>query len=163
MKDDIKLQNFILEKYQFGNVEHKSQVIKLGNDPLVRKYIGDLDLVLDKIINDKGLRNKVDAFYVINYGREDYHYPIGITFVNKYERGEEENIYLSYALLEEYRKQNLGSMFLEQFAEKLLELYPNHNKIYGSINQTNIASKKTAELAGFKKDQGATLYSFERR
>ena len=144
----IELDNFILEEYNEKNIEHRSTIIELQNDLSSQKYLGDINYSLIKLEENK--KNKA---YISYYNEVPIGYISLFVINNNYE--------ISYGILPKYRKQNLGALLLEEFSEKLFDIYLDIDKLSLQINQSNIGSIKLAKLADFKKEN-STKYSRER-
>lgn len=137
----MKLDNFDLEKYQEYNIEHKSVMTLIDNDVASKQYLGDIFLLINNTLK-RYEENNIDSIYIAYYNSN----PIGFISINILN----DNAFVSYALLKEYQHQHLGALLLQEFSDKLFEIY-NFDDIYLDINQKNIASIKTSSLVGFKK------------
>ena len=137
----MKLDNFNLEKYQEYNIEHKSVITLIDNDVASKQYLGDIFLLINNTLK-RYEENNIDSIYIAYYNSN----PIGFISLNILD----EKAFVSYALLKEYQHQHLGALLLQEFSDKLFEIY-NFDDIYLDINQKNIASIKTSSLVGFKK------------
>ena len=137
----MQLDNFNLEKYKSYNLEHRSIMTTIDNDNSSKKYLGDLFLFI-RNTNLRNEDNNIDNIYIAYYNS----YPIGFISINIFDN----KAYISYALLNEYRHQYLGSLLLQEFSDKLFEIY-NFKDIYLEISPKNIASIKTSNLVGYKK------------
>lgn len=142
----MKLDNFYLEPYQNGNVEHRSVVISLCNDPNGKKYLGNLEFHIQMIEKRKedDLHNQA---FIAYYGDDYDSIPVGFISLSVHQGSYE----ISYGILPQYRKQNLGSLLLQEFSEQLLELYPEIMELILVISDLNEGSKSVANLAGYEK------------
>ena len=162
----LKLDNFTLYEYN-NSIEHQEIIRQIENtDP--KNYLGSIKYLIQKI-NERKIENPNNYFFIAYYQDE---YPMGfisITYLdNKYQ--------ISGGTLPQYRKQNLSSLLLEEFSERLLdykkvrqviEKYDTENElnkeIYDNglsdveidelilkIDPTNVASHKVAELIGYE-------------
>ena len=142
------MEYFSIEEYDKYNYDHRSVVIKLANDEKVTRYFHDFEAYVQNIeerIEDDD-ENKV---YIVSFHDE----PIGVTTVDH----QSFKHYLSLALLPEKRHERLGAMLLGELAEYLFQ-HKKMDRIYLEINDTNIASIKTAEKVGFVKDVRTRYY-----
>lgn len=145
----VELNTFKLEEYRDYNREHLNCIIPLANDPAVLKYIGNLGHFLESITLSE---NEIDKAYIA------YFHGHAIGFIAIQMKGEYPEV--SYAILEEYRHENISKILLQQFTYYLQDTYSFEN-IYVSINPANIPSIKTAEFVGYKKEN-STRYSIKR-
>ena len=127
-------------KYKSNNINHKSVIVKLVNDPISMRYLGDLSYLITYLSNV----NELDGFYVVNYNDED----IGIITLSKLD----DKYFVTYGLIPEYRGNHLASVLLNEFSSKIFEDNEDINELYLSINKQNIASRKTASSAGYLKE-----------
>lgn len=162
----IKLDNFIL--YEYNNCQEHQNVINEieASDP--KGYLGNLRYTIRKI-NERKQDNPNNYAFIAYYND----YPIGyisITYLdNKYQ--------IAGGTLPQYRRQNLSSLLLDEFSEKILdykgiekmlEKFDTNNEfdkdIYKEgiseldvdelvlkIDPTNTSSHKVAELLGYEK------------
>lgn len=136
----MELDSFILEKYDSSRKLHQEIVTSLMQSQN-SEYLGNIHYMIESIykrkINDLRHLNEVFIAYYNDY-------PIGlisITYLN--ERQE-----ISIGILEKYRHQYLGSLLTFEFMEKIFELYPDINELYGVIDGKNINSQKMAKKIG---------------
>lgn len=134
----LKLDNFILEEY---NYNHNNILNQLQIDQNTKKYLGDLKFTIT-MIKKRNIENNINKAYIAYYNN----YPIGFITVSYME----ESYQISYAILPEYRKQNLGSLLLQEFSEALFQKYSNIDELVLKIKDDNIGSKNVARLAGFE-------------
>lgn len=168
----LKLDNFILYEYD-DSKEHQDVINQIeATDP--NNYLGSLRYAISKI-NQRKSENPNNYAFIAYYNN----YPIGyisITYVdNQYQ--------IAGGTLPQYRRQNLSSLLLDEFSEKILD-YKNVNKMiqkYDSenalnsdiykeglsnvevdelvlkIDPTNISSHKVAELLGYEQVDNTTF------
>lgn len=148
----LKLDNFILEEFDKNNFEHKSTIIELQNDKLAQMYLGDLDYSLIRI-EQRHEENKKNKAYIAYYNNEAVGYISLSCMSNDYE--------ISYGILPKYRKQNLGALLLDEFSEKIFDIYLDIDKLSLQINKQNIGSIKLARLADYEKEN-ITKYTRKR-
>lgn len=136
----MELDSFILEKYDSSRKLHQEIVTSLMQSQN-SEYLGNIYYMIESIykrkINDLRHLNEVFIAYYNDY-------PVGlisITYLN--ERQE-----ISIGILEKYRHQYLGSLLTFEFMEKIFELYPDINELYGVIDGKNINSQKMAKKIG---------------
>lgn len=137
----MQLDYFKIEKYQDYNIEHRSVLTILDNDTAAKNYLGDLFLITKKtqIANED---NGIDTFYIAYRGNT----PIGFCAINMIDY----KPFISYGILPEFRGSHLGYLLVNDFSEHLLKEY-NFDNVYANVNQKNISSIKSVELAGYKK------------
>lgn len=139
----MELDSFILEKYSNYNIEHKTTVIELCNDKSGRDYLGNLLYAIERIEERKEI-SEVNNVYIAYHDESAVGY-ISITT--------KDNIYeISYGIRPKYRKEYLGSLLLQEFSKKILELYPEIQVLTLMINNSNIGSSKVADLAGYVRE-----------
>jgi len=141
----LKLDNFVLEEY---NYTHNKIIEELQIDQNTKKYLGDLKFTIS-MIKKRNLENNIDKAYVAYYNN----YPIGFITISYMD----EKYQISYAILPEYRKQNLGSLLLQEFSEAIFQEYSNIDELILKIKEDNIGSQNVAELAGFEKSAKETF------
>lgn len=142
----LKLDNFILEEYNH-NI-HSNILNKLQMDENTKKYLGDLRFAI-LMIEKRKLESNINNAYIAYYND----YPIGFISITY----SEELYQISYSILPEYRKQNLGSLLLQEFSEVLFEKYANINELTLKIKEHNIGSKSVANLSGFEQIDNETF------
>ena len=106
------LDNFTLIEYDPNRSEQKHIVDRLKQEPAVNKYLGDLQYLALRIAQRKE-ENKYNLLFLAYYDEN----PIGIISLTYLE----ESYQISSALFKEYRGQNLGSLLLQEFSEKIFE------------------------------------------
>ena len=136
----MELDSFILEKYDSSRKLHQEIVTSLMQSQN-NEYLGNIYYMIESIY-----KRKANDFRHLNEVFIAYYndYPIGlisITYLN--ERQE-----ISIGILEKYRHQYLGSLLTFEFMEKIFELYPDINELYGVIDGKNINSQKMAKKIG---------------
>lgn len=137
----MKLDNFDLVEYNHNDAEHNGVLIELGNDRDGSYYLGDLfqqAMVIERRKEEDYLHN---YSYIAYYNDEAVGY---ISLTHKEERYE-----ISYGIVPAHRGEYLGALLLQEFSEKLFEVFPDIDKLTLLINNLNTASKKTAKLAGY--------------
>lgn len=139
----MELDNFFLAEYNYTNVDHKTVAIELGNDKDGRNYLGNLEYHID-MVNKRKEDNPCNHAYIAYY--DDI--PIGfISITNK-----DESYQISYGIRPRNRGEHLGAMLLQEFSEKMFEVYPEINTLTLIINDLNTGSRKTANLAGYAQE-----------
>lgn len=136
----MELDSFILEKYDSSRKLHQEIITSLMQSQN-SEYLGNIHYMIESIYKRKAydFRHLNEVF--IAYYND---YPVGlisITYLN--ERQE-----ISIGILEKYRHQYLGSLLTFEFMEKIFELYPDINELYGVIDGKNINSQKMAKKIG---------------
>jgi len=136
----MELDSFILEKYYSSRKLHQEIITSLMQSQN-SEYLGNIHYMIESIYKRKAydFRHLNEVF--IAYYND---YPVGlisITYLN--ERQE-----ISIGILEKYRHQYLGSLLTFEFMEKIFELYPDINELYGVIDGKNINSQKMAKKIG---------------
>lgn len=142
----LKLDNFILEEYNH-NI-HNNILNKLQIDQNTKKYLGDLKFSI-LMIEKRKLENNINNAYIAYYND----YPIGFISITY----SEELYQISYSILPEYRKQNLGSLLLQEFSEVIFQKYPNIDELTLKIKEHNIGSRNVASLSGFEQIDNETF------
>jgi RimJ/RimL family protein N-acetyltransferase len=136
----MKLDNFILEKYDKTNKEHNMVVQELSNDMDSKKYLGNLDYA-NAVIEKRKQENPNNYIYIA-YST----FPVGyISLTYK-----DNQYYISYGIVPKYRGEYLGALLLQEFSEKIFEEYNHIDELTLSIHKNNIKSYKVANLAGYK-------------
>ena len=143
----IKLNDFLLEGFDFNNSKH----IKLKNEmkamPDVSLISGDLEAFIRKNIL---LSNKdsISNVFAINYNGEY----IGMAFINYHPKEDdlEEEIEIGLSILPIYRNLHLGTEIERLLSIKLLEMNPNINYIVARIDSDNEKSIQASKHAGFE-------------
>lgn len=149
----IELENFILEEYNKNNNEHTEVIYNLNKDQNVKKYLGNINYSIERI-SERKKENKYNKAFIPYYNN----YPVGyisLSYINS-------EFQISYGILNEYRKQNLAALLLEEFSEYLLENYQDIEELILKIKEDNIGSIKVAELADYYKESNEK-YSRNRR
>lgn len=169
----LKLDNFTLYEYN-DSKEHQEVIRQIeATDP--NNYLGSIKYLIQKI-NQRKVENPNNYFFIAYYQDE---YPMGfisITYLdNQYQ--------ISGGTLPQFRKQNISSLLLEEFSErlldykkvsKLLEKYDTDNELHKEIydqglsdveidelvlkiDPSNVASHKVAELIGYEQVDNTTF------
>ena len=148
----MKLDNFTLEEYEEFNIEHKTTMVNLMNDPAVNRFIGNLDYFIEhtKVRREN---NGIDSIYIVKKAGTSIGFISLNIFSDKYE--------MSIAILPEYRHQYLGTMLVTDFTDYLFRNNEDINEIYVEINPSNVNSIKMVDNSGFKKDN-STRYVIKR-
>lgn len=146
------LDNFTLIEYDPNRSEQKYLVDRLKQEPAVNKYLGDLQYMALRIAQRKE-ENQYNLLFLAYYDEDPIGF-ISLTYLD-------ESYQISSALFKEYRGQNLGSLLLQEFSEKVFEEFP-IDKLVLKINSENIAGQKAAELVGYDKED-STTYAMNRR
>lgn len=139
----MNLDNFYLAKYDNGNIDHKTVVVELYNDRNAKQYLGDLEYQVQMI--QKRREEDIHNTAYIAYYAED---PVGyISFTYK-----DDSYQISYGIRPKFRGEHLGALLLQEFSEKMFEVYPEVDTLTLMIHNLNTGSKKTASLAGFTQE-----------
>ena len=168
----LKLDNFDLYEYN-DSKEHQAVIEKIeASDP--NNYLGNIKYAI-KRINQRKIDNPNNFAFIAYYND----YPIGyisLTYVDS-------EYQISAGTLPEFRKQNLSSLLLEEFSERILdykkvseminkfelsntnlkEIYKEGitekeiDKLVLKIDTTNEASHKVAELVGYEQVDNVTF------
>ena len=138
----LDLDNFML--YEYNNSAEHRYVIEQITDP--SKFLGDIKLHI-AMINKRKEQNPLNCAYIVYYkGYEQIDdYPVGFMGLS-YLDG---SYHVSYGIMPQFRKQNLSTMLLQEFSDKLLEM-SNIDELVLKIDTNNIASQKVAGLAGYE-------------
>ncbi len=142
----MNLDNFWLEKYDESKIEHKSVVVKLCNDDSVEHYLGNIFYLIEMLEREK---RDYKAFIAYYNG-----YPIGFILLASRKNNGVQDEELAYSILPTYRHQYFGSLLVQEFSEKIFELYPDISMITAYINPDNEFSKKAILLAGYNREKG---------
>lgn len=137
----MELDNFILEEYNEYSKIHSEVMNILCSDVATKKYLGNLKYAVSRI-NLRKIDDNCNAFYIAFYNDEPIGY-ISLTNIDGY-------FQVSSSILPEFRGQHFAALLLEEFSEKVFEVYNYINKIDLVIDAKNIGSIKSAELADYK-------------
>lgn len=148
----IKLDNFILEKLDLSYKDHQDVINSLTVDKNTQKYLGDL-LYSFKRIELRHMENPLNAAYIAYYND----YPIGYISLSYMKNSYQ----LSIGILPAYRGQNMAALLTDEFSEYLFDNYKEINDISLEINTKNIGSIKSAILASYQQ-VGETTYKRSR-
>lgn len=146
----LELDNFMLYEYDDSN-EHQNVILGISsNDP--KRFLGDLRRHI-AMINRRKDENYLNCAYIAYYkgfeSTEDYPIGfIGLSYINN-------NYEVSSGILPQFRKQNLASLLLEEFSEKLLE-EKIVDELVIKIDPNNTGSKKVADLVGYEQIDSQT-------
>lgn len=148
----MELDNFFLAEYDARNIDHKTTITELENDPDGKKYLGDLEYHI-YLVNKRREENRCNHAYIAYYAD----IPIGfISITNK-----DESYQISYGIRPESRGQHLGALLLQEFSEKMYEIYPEIDKLTLAISEVNEHSQDVATLAGYTQEN-STRYTQRR-
>lgn len=139
----MKLDNFHLEEYDMTSSIHKTVVIELENDRDGKYYLGNLEYQIEEI-NKLRENDIINQAYIAFYNEEAVGY---ISLSHKENRYE-----ISYGIRPKYRGEHLGALLLQEFSEKVFEDNNKINELTLMICNQNTSSKKTASLAGYRKE-----------
>lgn len=151
----LELDNFFLAEYDPKNVDHKTTIIELENDEGGRKYLGDLEYHIE-LVNERYQENRCNHAFIAYYGEEED--PSGFISIT----GKDDAYQISYGIRPKYRGEYLGALLLQEFSEKMFEIYPEIDDLTLVINNLNTASRKTADLAGYTQEDRVS-YTQKRR
>ena len=148
----MELDNFFLAEYDPRNIDHKTVIIKLENADLKDKYLGNLEYHIEKT-------NKRREYNRCNHAYISYYDDIPIGFISIYT--ENDSYQISYGIIPERRQEYLGALLLQEFSEKMYEVYPEIGNLTLTIKPNNEASRKLAKLVGFER-QNTVKYTQRR-
>ena len=141
--DVMKLDNFLLEDYNEFDDVHRN-VISMINDIQANRFLGDLEYHIKRVYarreNDSRCNNVYIAFY------DDR--PIGFISISHKDFGYE----IASGILPSERGKHLGALLLQEFSEKIFELYQDIDKVVLKINPNNRSGIKAANLVGFQEN-----------
>lgn len=169
----LKLDNFTL--YEYNDSPAHQEIIKQIELTDPNGYLGDIKYSIKRINQRK--EDNPNNFVFIAYYQDEY--PIGYISITSFEN----EYQVAAGTLKEYRRQNLSSLLLEEFSEKILdykkvrenlEKYDLENElnkeIYNEgltnvdideltlkVHPTNIASHKVAGLNGYEQVDATTF------
>lgn len=147
----IFLDNFILEEYNFHNSAHKEVIYELNQD--CQKYLGNLFFMIERSFQRQEI-NQENNFFIAYYNDD----VIGIISLKV-----ENQIYeISIGIRKKYRHQYLGTLLLQEFSEKLFEIYPHLQQLSLKIDSTNTNSIKAALLASYVHESN-DMYTINRK
>lgn len=149
--NNIDLNIFRLEAFNEDKDTHVNCIEELSKDKAVIKYLGNLFYMI-KRIKKRREDNFIDQIYIV-YLHDEIIGFISISIIDDLP-------YVSYALLKEYQKANLGSLLLQAFTYYLQDYYK-FAKIYLQISDDNEASKRIAKFVGYEQE-GKESYSIKR-
>ena len=138
----MELDNFFLAEYDFQNVDHRTVALEIENADK-EHYLGDLEYHIARI-NQRREDNRCNHAYIAYYND----YPVG--FISIFT--EADSYQISYGIRPEKRGEYLGALLLQEFSEKMFEVYPEIDKLTLVIKNPNEYSKKTADLVGYTQD-----------
>lgn len=140
----VYLDNFVLEEYDRKNLEHSRVIERLNQDKNSQKYLGDLFYAIQK--NEK---RKEESIAKLNRTFIPYYneYPIGYFAIYNIDS----EYQISCGILEEYRKQFLASLLIEEASEYFLSHYEDIDELFAIIDKENIASQRASSLVGYNR------------
>ena len=138
----MELDNFFLAEYDFQNVDHRTVALEIENADK-EHYLGDLEYHIARI-NQRREDNRCNHAYIAYYND----YPVG--FISIFT--EADSYQISYGIRPEKRGEYLGALLLQEFSEKMFEVYPEIDKLTLVIKNPNEYSKRTADLVGYTQD-----------
>lgn len=139
----MELDNFYLAEYNNRNIDHKTTIIELENDKDGKNYLGDLEYHV-LMVNKRQEENPCNHAYIAYY--DDI--PVGFISITS----KDDNYQISYGIRPKKRGEYLGALLLQEFSEKMFDIYPEIDKLTLIINNLNTGSKKTASLAGYSQE-----------
>jgi len=145
----LELDNFMLYEYN-DSAEHKYVIEQIeSTDP--NKFLGDIKLHI-AMINKRKEENPLNCAYIAYYkGFETTDdYPIGFMGLSYIDGSYQ----VSGGTLPQFRKQNLSSLLLQEFSEKMIEI--TNEEIVIKVDPNNIASQKVAGLVGYEQTDATT-------
>ena len=138
----IVLKDFVLEQFNYENIEHLRMIDKFDTDREINKYIiMDNDSFIEECYeqsNDDSIYNKL--YLVRNLENEI----IGSLELD----GKENDLYINYSILSDYRNKGYCTNLLRQISKLLLLEV---KKISLLIKKDNEKSKHLALNAGYSK------------
>lgn len=146
----LELDNFILYEYNDSS-EHRYVIEQIqSSDP--NKFLGNLKFHI-AMINRRKEENGLNCAYIAYYkGLEEIdNYPVGFIGLSNVD----ESYQVSYGTLPQFRKQNLSSLLLQEFSEKILEITKIEQLVL-KIDSNNMASQKVANLVGYEQTDETT-------
>lgn len=149
--NNIDLNIFRLEAYNSAKETHVECIEKLNNDVDVKKYLGNLFYMIDRIRLRRD-ENFIDQIYIVYFHDKIIGF-ISISIID-------EIPCISSALLRDYRGESLGRLLLQNFTYYLQDYY-HFDKVYVHINSDNERSKAIAEFVGYEYEDG-DKYSISR-
>lgn len=146
--NNIDLNIFRLEVFNKDKETHLECIEELNCDKEVEKYLGNLFYMIDRI-NLRRKENLIDQIYVVYFQNQIIGF-ISISIL-------EDEPYISYALLDQYRGESLGSLLLLNFTTYLQDYY-HFVKIYMQIDKENERSKAIAKFLGYEHEKGKKYF-----
>lgn len=138
----MELDNFFLAEYDFQNIDHRTVIVEIENADK-EHYLGNLEYHISRI-NQRREDNRCNHAYIAYYND----YPVG--FISIFT--EAGSYQISYGVRPEKRGEYLGALLLQEFSEKMFEVYPEIDKLTLIINNANTPSKMTADLARYTQE-----------
>lgn len=105
------------------------------------------------MVNKRIEENRCNHAYIVYYAD----IPIGfISITNK-----DESYQISYGIRLKSREEHLGTLLLQEFSEKMYEIYPKIDKLTLVISDVNERSQDAVTLAGYTQENN-TRYTQRR-
>lgn len=137
----IVLTNFILESFDYNNMDHINIIKEFDNDIEIQKYIiassNSFSEIIDyyKLYNTESIYNKL--YLVRLYTGK---------IIGSVELDGDKNVYINYSIIKKYRGNGYCLNLLKEITKYLLNEI---QKIFLLIKNDNVASKKLALKAGY--------------
>ena len=141
--DSMKLDNFLLEEFDEFDAVHR-RVISMINDVQANKYLGDLEYHIKRVYDRKKNDELHNEVYIAYYDSR----PVGFISISHKDFGYE----IASGILPLERGKHLGALLLQEFSEKLFELYDDIDEVMLKINPNNQSGIKAANLVGFQQN-----------
>jgi len=145
----LELDNFMLYEYN-DSAEHRYVIEQIeSTDP--NKFLGDIRLHI-VMINKRKEENPLNCAYIAYYkGLEPIDdYPVGFMGLSYLDGCYQ----ISGGTMPQFRKQNLSSLLLQEFSEKIIEI--TGEEVVIKVDPNNIASQKVAGLVGYEQTNNTT-------
>ncbi len=140
LKSNILLSSFELELYNINNSIHNDVLNELWLDDNTKKYLYGKDEFINNILNGN---NELNSIYLV---KKDNNY---IGFVSLYYC---DNIYeVCDGILIDFRNKKYSSLLLNEFTKYIFN-NTDIDRLYGYIDEDNIASIKSVLNIGFVKN-----------
>ena len=138
----VILDNFTLIEYNHHDDTHFDVINKLNHDDSSKKYLGDLFYTIERVELRKE-DNFNNGNYIVFYDNN----PVGYLNLSY----KEDDYYLTYAILKEFRNKHLASLLLKEFTEYAFDKLK-INKLVLTIEYDNIGSQKVAITNNYQQD-----------
>ncbi len=149
--NNVDLNIFELEAFNANKRTHVACIEELNQDPKVKKYLGNLFYMIDRI-NRRREDNFVDQIYIAYFHDKIIGF-ISISIID-------DMPLISSALLKEYRGESIGGLLLQNFTYYLQDYYK-FKEIYLQIKDDNKVGQSVAEFVGYEHVSGEN-YSIKR-